>query len=279
MRTGRHPPERETVAPPPMARQRSLPRSITTPLERPALRASAVSAIVCVLVAATAHASSRPLAAMWPVFDLRGWSMRSAKDGHITRFYVDRLKHWACWSGDLVDLRDIKQAPEDYWGPGGDVIGNQIVLRDPDGSWRIVGTYTESPNATEVWTFQIHRYPDKPLPYVLFPGHVVNSDTRTEYYGTFVRGKIVSSCLHTPPPPWGVHVYWRSQFRFDRGVLRAHYEENRCGATACQIENWTYTRGLGGVSSIEDVQAAGDPLGIRLRTVKRLAPTRRSLKR
>lgn len=231
-------------------------------------------AALAVLLLALAPPAGAGAQSMWSVFGTPGWSMRSEANGHITTFHIHRLSHWACWRGELVDLQDVKQAPEDYWGPGSDVIGNQIELHDPDGSWRMVGTYTQSAAPGEEWTMQVHGYPGRPTPYVIVPGRQVNSDTRTEYFLDYSQG-IVSSCLHTTPPGWGVHVYWRSLFRFTAGGLRAHYEENmECGALACQIENWTFTRGRGGITSIEDVRSSGRALGLLLRRTARREVTR-----
>jgi hypothetical protein len=194
--------------------------------------------------------------------------MRSSVNGHLTRFYVRRLTRWGCWSGDLLDLTDIKADAEDYWGPGAQVVGHQIMIRGSDGSWRMVGTYTQAADRRDVWTMQIHGYPGEPTPYEIVPGRQIDTDTRTEYYALFTRGAIVSGCLHGGPdaaPAWGQHVYWRSRFSFSRRRLRANYEENGgCGPVPCQVESWTFARGRAGIARIADLWSGGRFLGLVL---------------
>lgn len=203
--------------------------------------------------------------AVWRVFTPRAsWEMHNSTGG-LTKFTLHHMTHWGCWTGNIIDLVDTKQTASDYWAPGSDVIGHQILLQDPDGSWRLVGTYTQGPQATDDWTMQIHGYGGKPTPYIITPGRTVNSDTRTEYYTEFIR-KITSACVRVALPAWAQHVYWRSAFTFTRsGQLHAHYEENQgCGPVACQIENWTFTRGQVGINSIADLRSGGNPLALVL---------------
>lgn len=215
------------------------------------------------------NAPTRAALPMWTALEAgSSWGMRSSTDGDTTHFHLRHLSRWGCWSGDLVDLETTKPSPADYWEPGQDVIGHQIELHDPDGSWRMVGTYTQSPNPSEVWTMQVHQYPGTPVPYVIVPGRQVNSDTRTEYYLLFDK-KIVSACMHEGPqdaPAWGQHVYWRSEFTFSDGVLHAHYEENHeCGIQACQIEDWTFAPIAVGMTQIAVLRGGGKPFKLVLR--------------
>ncbi len=203
--------------------------------------------------------------------------MRSSFNGDVTRFRLRRLAHWGCWSGEIVDLETIKPAPIDYWEPGSNVIGHQIELHDADGPWRMIGTYTQSPDQGEVWTMQVHRLPGLPLPYVIVPARRANTDTRTAYYVLFSQ-HIVSTCMHGGPkdaPSWGRHVFWRSKFTFAGGVLHAHYEENHeCGVEACQIEDWTFTHGSVGMTDIRVERGGGKPFDLDLRRVnQRGAPS------
>lgn len=201
--------------------------------------------------AVSESAAPRP---MWRVFTPGSWAMVSSQNGHATTFSVRPLRQWACWRGDLIDLVTVKPAPEDYWLPGGDAIGHQIMRHDRDGSWRMVGTIAQSPDPAGSWTMQIHRYPHRPMPYVIAPGRRQASDTETMYYGLF-RRSIVNSCMpggDAVAPGWAREVYWRSRFRFDRrGWLHAHYEENHgCGPVACQMEDWTFARNRSGLERI-----------------------------
>lgn len=227
--------------------------------------------LVPLLVLPSACASAPP---MWKVFAPgASWAMRSSADGHLTRFDLQRLSRWGCWRGDIIDLVDHKRSANDYWEIGGDVVGHQIELRGRDGSWRMIGTYAQSPDPSEEWTMQVHRYPGHPIPYVIVPSRRVSSDTRTEYYTLFSTG-IVSRCLRGGPsaaPGWGRNVYWRSKFTFVRnGTLHAHYEENHeCGPIACQIENWTFAPGRLGMTQVADLRAGGHPMSLVLRRFPR----------
>jgi hypothetical protein len=201
------------------------------------------------------------------------WKMKSNLNGHVTTFGVRRLARWGCWTGNIVDLWDVKQAPEDYWGPGVDVAGHRIMRRNSDGSWQMIGTYTESPEPQHVWTMQIHSYSGRPRAYIITSGLRRSSDTRTAYYTLYQSG-IVSSCMtggEAAAPAWGRNVYWRSRFTFDaRGALHAHYEENAgCGAqAACQVEDWTFARDRAGIAQIAVHRAGGQALSLVLRLNK-----------
>jgi hypothetical protein len=227
--------------------------------------------VLFAVVGLTACGTQAP--AMWDALRAgSSWSMRSSVDGDRTQFYLEPLRRWGCWSGHLIDLVDRKLAARDYWGPGEDVTGHQIMYEDADGSWRMVGTYTESSRRSEIWTMQVHGYPGKPTPYVITPSRRADGDTQTEYYGLFVRGAAVSSCMHGGPrsaPTWAQHVYWRSQFSFAGSTLRARYEENHeCGHVACQVESWTFARGRPGINKIVDMRVGGKPLGLTLTYAK-----------
>jgi hypothetical protein len=226
-------------------------------------------ALLAIVVAAPAGSHGTVPPPMWPVFTRGSWKMTSSVNHHVTTFTVRHLDNWACWKGDLIDLRTNKQAPEDYWAPGLNVVGHQILLRDKDGSVRMVGTYTQSPDPAERWTMQVHSYPGRPVAYVITPGRRVASDTRTAYY-TLYSASIEPRCMRggeSAAPGWGRNVYWRSRFVFDkRGWLHAHYEENLgCGAIACQIENWTFACARAGIEQINDTRVAGKPIALVLR--------------
>lgn len=207
----------------------------------------------------TPGAQAAPTHSMWPVFDKPAkWTMRSSRNGHVTHFEIRHLAQWGCWRGDIIDLVTVKQAPEDYWGPNEDVVGHQIIRRAADGSWLMVGTYTESPNPAAVWTMQIHRYPGKPVPYVIIPAKRTDSDTRTEYFTRVAKGRQVSWCMTRNPPKWGYHIYWRSRFHFTANRLVASYEENRgCGPVACQMEKWQFTPDRAGIARLVFQRSAG----------------------
>lgn len=217
---------------------------------------------------------------MWRVFTPgTSWLMRSSVDGHKTWFHIRRMTHWGCWTGDLIDLVDVKPAAEDYWAPGLGWVGHQILYHDPSGSWRMVGTYTRARDGAPGWTMQIHGYPGQPTPYVIVPGRQANSDTRTTYYTNYVSGAVVSSCIPgaSAAPEWAQHVYWRSQFHFtSSNTLQAHYEENRCGALPCQVEDWTFASDNAGIARIADLRSGGNPLDLTLARISRRQASRAS---
>jgi hypothetical protein len=62
----------------------------------------------------------------------------------------------------------------------------------------MVGTYAQAADRSNVWTVQIHGYPDERTPYEIVPGRQIDSDTRTEYYTLFTRGAIVSAFARSP---------------------------------------------------------------------------------
>lgn len=227
---------------------------------------AAIAALAAAVLLLTGVADAA--APMWDAFvPGTSWAMRSSTDGNLTRFYAIPLTHWGCWRGTLIDLMDVKRSPNDYWGIGTNVVGNQIEYRDPNGSWRMVGTYTRSTDRSLEWTMQVHGYRGWPTPYVIAPAHRVDSDTRTQYRMFYSTG-IVSHCMRgaTHAPAWGQHVYWRSRFRFGpHGWLHAHYEENQgCGPLACQIENWTFAPTQSGMARIRDMRGGGYPVRLTL---------------
>jgi len=209
---------------------------------------------------------------MWnPFVAGASWQMTSNVNGHVTTFGVRRLARWGCWTGEMADLWDVKQAPQDYWLPGGDVVGHQIMHRDRDGAWRMVGTYGESPSGAGLWTLQMHSFRGRPRAYVITPGTRRGSDVRTAYY-LLSRPGVVSTCIkrrESVAPSWARKVYWRSRFTLDTGGdLRAHYEEGRgaaCGRFACQAEDWTFARGRVGIARIAVHRSGGQPLSLVLR--------------
>ena len=71
-------------------------------------------------------------------------------------------------------------------------------------------------------------------------------------------------------PAWGRDVLWRSRFTFTAsGHLHAHYEENRCGRFACQIEDWTFASDRVGIARIAPLRYGGVPLTLVLRRLAR----------